>query len=188
MLKNIVLQNRSYRRFHGGHKINCSQLKELIELARICPSASNLQPLRYLLSCDEATNNLIFPHLKWAGYLKDWVGPAENERPSAYIVVLTDSSVSKDPKVDCGIAAQTILLGAAEKGLGGCMIASVEKSLLAKALKVPDKYEIMLVIALGKPKEKIILEDILKNGSIEYWRDASGEHHVPKRRLDDIIL
>lgn len=188
MFKDIVLKNRSYRRFHEGHKIDRQDLEDLVELARVCPSSANLQPLRYMLSCDETTNNLIFPHLKWAGYLKDWSGPAIGERPSAYIIVLADLGVGKVSSIDCGITSQTILLGAVEKELGGCMIASVDKVSLSKALNIGEGYEIMLVIALGKPKEKVVLEDITEGGSIKYWRDESGGHHVPKRRLEDIIL
>jgi nitroreductase len=188
VLRDLVMSNRSYRRFYENVAIDCELLRELVDLARLSASGANLQPLKYMLSCDADTNALVFPHLGWAGYLKDWSGPAEGERPSAYIIVLGDTEIRKSVGCDHGIAAQSILLGAREKGLGGCMIASVQKEGLREALDIPSRYEILLVIALGKPKETVIIEAVGPDGDIKYWRDDEGRHHVPKRALDDVIL
>lgn len=188
MLHDLILKNRSYRRFDQDHRIGESTLRNLVDLARLSASASNLQPLKYILSADHATNDRIFPHLRWAAYLADWKGPEEGERPSAYIVILKDTRISQAVGTDHGIAAQSILLGAAEEGLGGCMIASIAKNELREALGIPDFLEILMVLALGKPKEEVRLEPLGPSGDIRYWRDGSGVHHVPKRSLDDIIV
>jgi nitroreductase len=188
MIKDLIVKNRSYRRFHQESAVDRQTLRELIELARLSPSAANLQPLKYILSCEPEKNALIFPHLGWAGYLKGWAGPAEGERPSAYIIILGDTEVSRSCGCDHGIAAQSILLGAAEKGLGGCMIGTVQREELRNALGIPARYEILLVLALGKPAEKVVLETVGADGDIQYWRDEAGVHHVPKRALDDMIL
>ena len=89
---------------------------------------------------------------------------------------------------DHGIAAQTMLLGATERGLGGCMIASVDRDALGEQFPIPDGFDIVLVIALGKPAEEVVLEDTVSPDQIEYYRDAEGVHHVPKRPLDDLIV
>ncbi|HQG31349.1 MAG TPA: nitroreductase family protein [Deltaproteobacteria bacterium] len=188
MIRDLVVKNRSYRRFDERSPIEIGVLRDLVDLARLSASAANLQPLRYILSNTPARNKLIFPHLAWAMYLKDWPGPKEGERPSAYIVVLGDTTVTKSFGCDYGIAAQSILLGAVERGLGGCMIAAIQRSQLREALKIPKRYEIILVIALGKPDEDVKIEEIDPGDRIEYWRDEEGGHHVPKRKLDDIIL
>jgi len=188
MIRDLILSTRSYRRFHEAVSIERSVLIELVELARLSPSAANLQPIRYILSCEASKNALIFPHLGWAGYLKDWAGPSEGERPSAYIIMLAETKQGPCSACDQGIAAQSILLGAAEKGLGGCIIASIERAELAEALGIPSAYEILLVIALGKPKEKVVIDTVGDSGDIRYWRDSEGAHHVPKRRLEDIIV
>jgi len=188
MIKDLIAKNRSYRRFFQEVPIERRTLEELVDLARLSPSGANLQPLKYILSCDPQRNALIFPHLAWAGYLKDWPGPLEGERPSAYIIILADTQIRQSVNCDHGIAAQSILLGATEKGLGGCIIASVQKQQLQEALNVPFRYEILLVLALGKPKEKVVIETVGPSGDIKYWRDAQGTHHVPKRPLDDIII
>ena len=189
MIKELISRNRSYRRFKQDHRIDLNALRELVELARLSGSAGNLQPLKYILVSDGKTNEQVFPFLAWAKYLKDWKGPKEGERPSAYIIMLWDTSICPSKMhYDAGIAAQSILMGAVEKGWGGCLLASVNREGLRKGLGIDQKYEIPLVIALGKPAETVVIEDVDDNRSKEYWRDDGQVHHVPKRRLDDIIV
>lgn len=188
MIEDIVKADRSYRRFHEKKAIVPGVLRELVNLGRLSPSAANLQPLKYIISSDPETNQRIFPTTAWAGYLKDWPGPAEGERPSAYIIILGDKEISKGFGCDHGIAAQSILLGAAEKGIGGCMIGSIQRDNLRQALSIPERYDILLVLALGYPNEQVVMEDVGPDGDIKYYRDAQGIHHVPKRTLDDVIL
>jgi len=187
LIKDLVMKNRSCRRFYEDTVIELETLRELVNLARLSPSGSNLQSLKYILSQSPQENALIFPHLRWAGYLKDWPGPEEGERPSAYIVILGDTQISQSFGCDHGIAAQSILLGATEKGLAGCMIGSIEKGLY-QALDIPSRYQILLVLALGKAKERAVIEPVGPSGDIKYWRDSEGIHHVPKRSLDEIII
>lgn len=188
MLRDLVLKTRSYRRFRQDVGVPTATLHELIDLARCSASAANLQPLKYAIANDPATNARIFRHLRWAAYLKEWTGPAEGERPSAYIIVLGDMHISQAIGPDHGIAAQSILLGATEIGLGGCMIASLNREALREEFSLPEWLEILIVIALGKPAETVALETVGPGGDIRYWRDEKGVHHVPKRRLEDILI
>jgi nitroreductase len=187
-LKQLVLRNRSYRRFNQEVSIDLETLRQLVDLARLSASEANLQPLKYILSCDVQKNALIFPHLTWAAYLKDWIGPSEGERPSAYIIILGDKKIRESFGCDHGIVAQSILLGATERGLGGCIIGTIWREGLRQALGIPAHYEILLVIALGKPKETVEIEAVGPDGDIKYWRDDEDTHHVPKRSLDEIIV
>ncbi len=187
MIYDLIKKNRSYRRFYQEKAITEKQLKELVELARLSPSAANLQPLKYILSASKGKNETIFSCLAWAGYLKDWQGPEESERPTGYIVILGDTEITKDFGCNHGIAAQSILLGAVEMGFGGCVIASIQREKLRDFLDIPSRYEILLVIALGEPKERVVIVDT-KDGDIRYWRDVNKTHHVPKRPLGEIIL
>lgn len=188
MLKDIVKKNRSYRRFDESRPIERKTLIELIDLARLSPSAANLQPLKYAISNAPDVNDKVFPTLAWAGYLKDWDGPSEGERPSAYIIILGDTAISKNVGCDHGIAAQSILLGAVEIGLGGCMIGSVDRDALRLSLAIPAGLEILLVLAIGVPVEKVVIEDAGLDGAIKYYRDADQIHHVPKRPIKDIVI
>ncbi len=188
MIEDLVRKTRSYRRFFEDHAVRTETLRDLVDLARLSASAANLQPLKYILSNQKGRNAIIFPKLKWAGYLKDWDGPEEGERPSAYIIVLGDKQISSSFGCDHGIASQNVLLGATHMGLGGCIVGSVDRKRLREELKIPERYEILHVIALGKPKEKVMIETVGADGDIKYWRDESGVHHVPKRTLEEIIL
>ena len=188
MLKDLVRRNRSYRRFHQEVPVSLEALRELVDLGRLSASGANLQPLKYMLSQVAERNAAIFETLGWAAYLKDWAGPEEGEKPAAYIVVLGDTTIRKSFGVDPGIAAQSIMLGATEKGLGGCMLASIQRDALREALGIDRRYEILLVLALGKPKETVVIDPIGPDDDVKYWRDADGVHHVPKRALDEIIV
>jgi nitroreductase len=188
MLRELILKNRSYRRFHQEVPVSESTLRGLVDLARCSASAANKQPLKYYLSCDPQLNAQIFPLLAWAGYLRDWGGPPEGERPAAYIVILGDHAITNNFGCDHGIAAQSIMLGASELGLGGCMIGSVQRPELARLLGLAPELEILLVLALGAPKETAVIDPLGPDGDIRYWRAPDGTHHVPKRSLDDIIV
>jgi len=188
MLKDLVKANRSYRRFDAHYSVDKDTLIELVDLARHSASAANLQNLRFFLSYTAESNDIIFPLLKWAAYLRYWKGPAEHERPSGYILILGPEQVSKYHQFDTGIAAQSITLGAVEKGLGACLIASFNRQELHDELDLPDELDILLVIALGKSTEKVFIDEVIDPDDIEYWRDEDDVHHVPKRSLDDLIL
>lgn len=186
-LKQLILKNRSYRRFDESYKIDSDTLESFIDLARLSPSGANKQPLKFLYFNTPEGCNKIFPYIAWAGYLTEWPGPEKGERPSSYIVILGDKTVSEMFGVDHGIAAQSIMLGASEAGLGGCIIGSIKRSELSNELPLPDKYEVLLILAIGKPVEKVIIENI-KDSSVKYWRDSNKIHHVPKRSLDELII
>ena len=188
MIRDLIIKNRSCRRFYQDAAIERETLKGLVDLARLSASGANLQSLKYMLVCEPERNASVFPCLGWAGYLTDWPGPEEGERPSGYIVILGDTEISKNFFCDHGIAAQSILLGAREAGLGGCMHGSIKQEELRKCLYIEERYEILLVISLGKPKEEVVLEEVGADGSVKYWRDEKGVHHVPKRKLEDIVV
>lgn len=187
-MNRLTLKNRSIRRFKEKHRIDHKKLRKLVNLARQSASGANLQPLKFILSSSLERNQLIFPTLSWAGYLQDWAGPEEGERPAAYIILLGDTELGNSFQYDAGIASQSITLGAVELGLGACLIGSLRRKTLRQALAIPEKYQILLVIALGKPAEEVVLDPVELGQDIKYWRDDKDRHHVPKRELDELIL
>ncbi|MCU0377787.1 MAG: nitroreductase family protein [Bacteroidales bacterium] len=186
-IKQLIEKTRSYRRFDGKHQISTETLVSLVDLARLSASGANRQPLKYILVNNTAECAEVYQCLAWAGYLTTWEGPDPGERPTAYIIVLGDKEISDSFGIDHGIAAQSIMLGATSEGLGGCIIASIKKEKLRTLFSVPAGLDILLVLALGKPVEKVIIET-LENNNVKYWRDDARVHHVPKRTLDEIIL
>ncbi|MEG1738340.1 MAG: nitroreductase family protein [Odoribacter sp.] len=187
MLKDLLLKNRSYRRFYEEVRIPLEELMELVELTRWCASGRNAQPLRYSVIHSVEKCAEVFPCLTWAGYLTNWDGPMVGERPVAYLVQLLDTRIVEHCLCDDGIQAQSILLGAVEKGYGGCIIKSFKNEALRRVLDLPEYMKIMYVMALGKPKEKVVIEE-MRREDYKYWRDAEGVHHVPKRRLESLVF
>ncbi len=186
-MEELVTKNRSYRRFQESEPISADQLKGLVELARLSASAGNLQPLKFILSNDPVRNGAIFSCLRWESFIKGFPGPAQGRRPAAYILILGDTSITKDFSCNHGIAAESILLGAVEMGFGGYIVTEIDRQALAGFLQIPDHLEILLAIALGLPRERIVITEAVK-GEIAYWRDINKVHHVPKRGLKEIIL
>lgn len=188
MLSELILKNRSYRRFDGTFTLTREVLVELVNLARLSPSAANRQPLRFLPVHGKSRCADVYTTLSWAGYLTGWNGPEPHERPTGYLVVCGDTEVSPNPEIDAGIAVQSICLGAVERGLGCCIFGAVNRDRLRELFRIDPQYRILLVVAVGKPVEKVEVEPVGKSGDIRYWRDDEQVHHVPKRSLEEVLI
>ena len=187
MLEALIQLARTYRRFDASERVSYDVLVELVNLARISPSSGNKQALRFAVVHEPADCDAVCESLLWAYYLNEWQGPKPEERPTGYIVLLRDAAIEADFCHDAGIAVQSIILGATERGLGGCIFASADQDKLKKILSLPDTMRVELVVALGKPVEIVVLDEILPGEDFRYWRDEQGIHHVPKRRLQDVL-
>jgi nitroreductase len=189
MISGLVEKNRSYRKFHEEVEVSQETLKELVNLARLSGCGMNMQSLRYMLITVKADREKVYPYIKWAAFLKDWGGPKEGQRPSAFILLLKDTGKNSFVvQTDMGIACQSILLGAVEKGLGGCIIGALDKDKLKDAFSIREDLELQYVIAIGKPDQNVIIDEIELGQDTKYWEDEDGNHHVPKIRLEDIII
>ena len=188
MFIDVMKKTRSYRRFRQEPAPSMHDLEKLIDIARLTPSTSNKQPLKYILVTDKRRLPEVFSCLKWAGYLQDWAGPSLEEQPTAYIIILNDPALSKSPGIDVGLAAQSIILGAQEQGYGACLLAAINRPRLRELLDIQANLEIQLVVALGTPGEEVHLTSVDSTGDIRYWRDDEGVHYVPKRSRADLII
>ena len=188
MLAELVRKTRSYRRFYEDVPVSRETLLDLIDCARLSATGGNRQALRYFIAADAEMCAKIYPTLIWAMLLKDWDGPEPGERPAAYIVMGQDEGYKAVSPYDPGIAAQTMMLAATEKGLGGCMFSGIRRDELKAVLGLPDSFEVLLVLALGKVKETVVIDEVEAGADLKYWRDADRVHHVPKLKLPDIVL
>ena len=192
MIHDLVRRTRTVRRFQEDRPLDPSLLRQLIDLARLGGSARNAQVLKYMVITEEPIRRQLFPLLAWAGYLPHWPGPAPGERPSAYILCLLDTALQKGPATeahfDLGIATQNLLLGAAEQGVSGCRIGAFAPAKVHGLLRLSEHCQVLLVLALGYPAETVVLEEVGEDGDIRYWHDGQGVHHVPKRRLEEILV
>lgn len=184
----LVSEARSCRRFFQEQRVSREDLLWIMECAARVPCARNAQVLRYILAISPEKCADLFPHTNWAGALKDWAGPAEGERPTAYIAVLHPKEHSPLVLMDAGIASQTIQLAAHTRGIGCCMHASFKREACAALLRVPETMQIGLLLALGAAKEERRLAPMPADGNFDYRRDAGGVHYVPKRALAELVL
>lgn len=185
MVSELIKKCRSFRRFNQDKRISFEQLYDIASNARYTPSAANLQRLRFALFTEEGDCNKIFSGLRFAGYLTEWSGPADSERPCAYIVIASECELDFNLAIDLGICAEAILLSATEREMGGCIFRSFNAEGLASLL--PTGLVPHVVIALGYPSEEVVIVDS-KSGEIKYFRDSEDRHVVPKLPLDKIII
>lgn len=185
--RELLKADRSIRRFDENKRIDESLLENLVELVRYCSSGRNLQPLCYRLVYSKEECEKVFPALKWAGYLTDWDGPEDGERPTAYLIQCLDTDLTVNLLCDDGIQLQTLTLGAQTMGIGGCIIKSFNVDKIKKGLHIPENMKPLYVLALGYPVEKVVIDD-MESDNIKYWRDTEGIHHVPKRKAAELII
>lgn len=184
-VERAIRKRRSIRRF-SQKKVERRDIERLIDAARLAPSSGNSQPLVYLLVDDKETLDRVFSTLSWAKFLGGKGAPPKNKKPTAYIIVMVDTTITtKNFRRDVGFAVENMLLLATELGIGSCCIGSVERARLRKLLNVSDQFIIDIVVALGYSAEESQVEEM--KDSIKYWKDDDGVVHVPKRRLEDII-
>ena len=186
--KELVARTRSYRRFDQTVNIPREILDSWAALARLVPSSANHQALKFLLINDPELNARVFKSISFAGYLKEWGGPKEGEKPTAYVVILGDTTINQNFDLDAGIAAQTIMLAANEDGFGGVMMGAIKRESLREEMQIPVHLEVVLLLALGKPTEEVVVEETSTEHGIRYYRDAEDVHHVPKRPLNELII
>lgn len=184
----LIKKTRSYRRFDNSRKLDDSFVASLVDAARNAQSAANAQPLRYVTVNSADMCAKIYEHLRWAGRLKDWDGPVEAERPVAYVAVYFDGEAPAvaSPQVDSGIAMQNMCLYAMSHGVGSCMIGNCMKKEINELLGVAERYSLLYVVAFGYPVENVVLTEC--DGNVAYYRDADGNHFVPKYSYKDALL
>lgn len=182
----MIMKNRSYRRFDHSKKLGQIYFKALIDATRNTQSAANLQPLRYISVSLPENVDKIYPCMRWAGYLADWDGPIESERPVGYVIVLAEKGSSKFVQVDAGLAMQNMCMFAMAGGVGSCMIGNMDQEKIRELLEIDEKYDIIYAIAFGHPVEEVVLDEC--DGDVKYFRDADQVHHVPKRSFKDVLI
>lgn len=188
ILENLLLADRSVRRFDESHSIERTVLDQIIGLVRLCASGRNLQPLRYYIVTKDSEKEALFPALAWAGYYKDWDGPSKGERPSAYIVQCLDTELADDCLCDDGLQLQAITLGATACGLSCCIIKAFNPKMVTESVNLPDRYRPRYVVAIGQAAENISIVDLPDNGDYRYYRDEDDTQCVPKRPVESIII
>lgn len=181
-----ISRRRTIRKFKQD-PISRDILERLVDAARLAPSGSNLQPVKYSIVNDKDKVDRIFEQVKWAGYIAPAGNPGEGERPVAFIIILADTEIRKSGyELDVGAAAQNIFLAAEEEGIGTCWIGAINRDKIREILNIPEHLIINTAVALGYKGEEPVIE--AEDGSIKYYKDEKGVLHVPKRKLEDVLV
>lgn len=179
-----MFQRRSIRKFRP-EPVPYETLKSIVEISRLYPTGGNVQPVRFAILSTKTLTDALFADLRWAMYLPGYT-IAEDERPTAYIVLLRDETILKKCDYDIGAASTMVMLAAADQGLSSCPIGNYHAGRLAQLLKLPENLKPELVIALGYPGQEsrvVPMED-----SIRYTQDEDGNFLVPKHRTEDVLV
>lgn len=183
-LQRLLRANRSYRGYDTSFKVREDQLRSIIEVATLCPSARNQQVLRFRPVL-EAEADVVLQHIRLGGALPELHLPFAGTEPRAFVVICSTVPDSHYVSVDLGIVAQSMLLRATELGLGGICIGAFDHAEIRQKLGL--SLEPLLVLAIGRPKEHIELRSCSEGDSLTYYRE-DGIHYVPKINVDDLIL
>lgn len=191
MVKDLIIKNRSYRGYDESYAFTREQMENYVDGARLCASSVNIQPLKFFMAWQKDDVDKLRSRVRWAKQLPQMTLPHPGMCPTGFIVICQDKNISDNLNrfmKDIGIVAQSMLLMAAEEGLGGCMIGSFGAQDVKEGLGLPDNLQPMLVVALGRPAETIVLTEVGEDGNTAYYRDENDVHYVPKRSLEDILI
>jgi nitroreductase len=188
LFRDLVTKGRNCMKFDGSTDFPEELLHDLLELACYVPSRGNLQPLKYLLVTDPFETGVLLSMLLPEGSFAGWSGVPDRDCPRAFIVIFGDLCLGSDFGMDSGIAAQSILLGATDAGYGGCIIPSFDREGISSHFGIPGIYQPLLVIALGKPAETLVIEQMSEDDTVRNRIDANGIRHIPKRVPGDVLL
>jgi nitroreductase len=181
----LLISRRTIRRFQA-RPIEAEILDELVDAARLAPSAANRQPCEFLVVDNPAEVDAVFPLVKWAAYIAPEGTPAQGEHPVAYILVLVNCNhTPAKAQHDAAACAMTIIYAASARGIGSCWMGAIDRRELRQRFGVPEHCTIDSLVALGYPAESPVVEPLAD--SIRYWKDEDGTLHVPKRALADVL-
>jgi nitroreductase len=181
-----IISRRTIRKFQQK-AISDELLISFIKAASLAPSAANLQPCEYLYCNASAENDRLFPALKWAGYIRPHGDPGPDEKPAAYIIVLTNEEIkSSNAPIDAAAGMMNMILAAWEEGIGSCWLGAIDRARIKEIFQIPEHVTVFGVLALGYPLETPVIEPFDK--TLKYWKDSQGTLHVPKRNIINICF
>ena len=181
----VAMRRRTIRLFQQ-RPVPRELLTVMVDVARVAPSGANMQPLRFVVVDEPELCERVFAQTAWAGHVAPRRTPGPGHRPTAYVAVLIDRRVrATGGEHDAGAAMMSMILTAAEAGVGACWIGSLQRARLAEILGIPADLAIDSVLALGYPAEQPVADEC--TGDTRYWLDADDVLHVPKHRLADVM-
>lgn len=182
----VLNTRRTYRAF-TRKPVPQDVLSDILEAARTANCGANRQSLRYAVAQKPEDVAKLCEWSKWAGAIPNGAGtPGPDRRPTLFVVVLQDTAVPGHSDIDVGIAVASMTTAAWAKGVGSCIIGTLDRARTAEWLELPGSIQVHTGIAFGYPAHKstvVPMESERKN----YWRDENGDYFVPKYALEKIV-
>lgn len=182
----VLNTRRPYRAF-TQQPVPQDVLSDILEAARTANCGANRQSLRYAVAQKPEDVARLCEWSKWAAAIPDGAGtPGPDRRPTLFVVVLQDTAVPGYSDIDVGIAVASMTTAAWAKGVGSCIIGTLDRAKTAEWMKLPETMQVHTGIAFGYPAHKSTVVP-MENAQKNYWRDESGDYFVPKYALEKIV-
>ena len=177
-----AIRGRRTIRRYSEQAISQEVLTRIVDAGRMAASAGNSQPWKFIIVQDPELLPQIFDCVAWLAAAGD---PPEGSRPTAYLVILGDTSIRPKYQSDCAAAMQNMSLAAHAEGMGSCWIGSIKREKVKELLGIPDAMEIYAILSLGYPEESPVSEE--SDSEVAASRDDQGILHIPKRKLESVL-
>lgn len=143
-----AIQKRQSVRSYLADKVPSSKLAKILEAARLAPSAGNIQPWHFIIVTDKQKRKKLSKG-RFAKFLV---------QSPVVLVGCGDKKASPNwYAVDTTIAMQNMVLTATSEGLGTCWIGSFNENQVKKLLRIPEKFGVIALLALGYRRETMDL-------------------------------
>jgi nitroreductase len=143
-----AIQERKSIRAYRDKPIPRETIERLLEAGRLAPSAGNSEPWHFITVTHVEKRKTLSKGL-YAKFI--------TQAPLA-IVVCGDKKASADwYAVDASLAVENMVLSAVGEGLGTCIVGSFTEADVKALLKIPERFEVIVIIAVGYPREKLDL-------------------------------
>ena len=145
-------QERRSIRTYQDKPVPREKLEKILEAGRLAPSAKNIEPWHFIAVTDAEKRKALSGGM-WAKFLA---------QAPLVIVACGDKKASPDwYAIDVALAVENMVLTAVSEGLGTCCVGSFSEKDVKAVVKVPENFEVLLMLAVGYIGEKLDLSSKL---------------------------
>lgn len=149
-----AVQERRSIRAYQDKQVPREKLEKILEAAILAPSARNLEPWHFIVVTDSEKRKILSK-----GRYAKFVAEAP-----VVVVACGDKKASPDwYAIDVALAVENMILTAIGEGLSTCCVGSFNEAEVKTQVKVPENFEVLLLLTIGYSLEKLNLENKILN-------------------------
>jgi nitroreductase len=145
-----AIKSRRSVRAYETKQIPDDVLMRILEAGRAAPSASNSQPWHFIVVKSQEKREILSKRM-FTKFLME----------SPVVIVGCGEREKRFHLVDVSIAMQQMVLASTAEGLGTCWIGDFNEKVVRDLLKLPNKYNVVCLLAVGYEREKFDITDKL---------------------------